>query len=345
MEPKELARRLGATTLLSQLPRQTLAELLARCPQRAWPAGDCLSDDARHHIVLLQGRVLVQRRWTDADGQARDNSWQVAVDPEGPGFALIGAAASGVTVLADTPVSALLIAADELDELLGEAQLDGHLTLTRRLKVFHQVPPDLVRQAFERMTEHTVLAGQTVVKQGEPGDSYHIILSGQAQVWVTDPLSDETTLATVLGDGDAFGEEALLVEGNRTATVTMISPGRLLRLAKSDFDELLKPQMVHVIEPPAAREALARGQATLIDCRYEMEFEDSRIPGARLVPLATLRQAGAFALDPDATHIVYCRSGRRSSAAAFLLRERGIRALSLRGGIKDWPFELDNSPL
>ena len=80
--------------------------------------------------------------------------------------------------------------------------------------------------------------------------------------------------------------------------------------------ELLKPQMVHVIDPASARDTLARGAATLIDCRYDMEYEESRIPGARLVPLTTLRREGAFALDPDTPYIVYCRSGRRSSAAA-----------------------------
>lgn len=345
MDLAELAKRLGATTLFSQLPRPALGALLARCPRRQWPAGASLADGARHHIVLLEGRLQAQRHWTTAEGLPQSSTWDVGVEADGPGFSLLSAAASGIQVQAATAVDCLLIPSDELDELLGWSELGGHLALARHLKVFHQLPLEHVQQAFDRMSEREVRAGDTVVTQGEPGDSYYILLSGQAQVWVTDPISDETRMAAVLGDGDAFGEEALLVEGNRTATVTMLTPGRLLRLAKADFDDLLKPQMVHVIDPPTARDTLARGEAALIDCRYDMEFEESRIPGARLVPLTTLRQEGAFALDADTTYIVYCRSGRRSSAAAFLLRERGIRALSLRGGIKDWPFELDNCPL
>ena len=75
-----------------------------------------------------------------------------------------------------------------------------------------------------------------------------------------------------------------------------------------------------------------------------MEYEESRIPGAPLIPLDRLRW-GVHQLDPEATYIVYCRSGRRSKAGAFLLRERNIKALSMIGGIRDWPYEVDASPV
>ena len=107
----------------------------------------------------------------------------------------------------------------------------------------------MVRPLSNDLRERAVRAvesGETIVAQGEPGDAYYVILSGEAEVWVTDPFTDETSRATVLGAGDGFGEEALLLEGNRTATVTMISPGRLLVLGQPDFDRLLKPGMVVV---------------------------------------------------------------------------------------------------
>jgi rhodanese-related sulfurtransferase len=71
-----------------------------------------------------------------------------------------------------------------------------------------------------------------------------------------------------------------------------------------------------------------------------MEFEESRIPGAKLVPLDRLRQ-DVTTIDPDFAYIVYCRSGRRSKAAAFLMKERGIKAFSLAGGIKEWPYSVE----
>ncbi|MGB5467081.1 MAG: rhodanese-like domain-containing protein [Sedimenticolaceae bacterium] len=61
------------------------------------------------------------------------------------------------------------------------------------------------------------------------------------------------------------------------------------------------------------------------------------------MPLDELRE-GIYAIDPTVSYIVYCRSGQSSKAAAFLLHERGIRAVPLTAGIKDWPYEVDSTP-
>ena len=182
-------------------------------------------------------------------------------------------------------------------------------------------------------------------RRASPGDAYYVILSGEAEVWVTDPFTDETTRATVLGAGDGFGEEALLLEGNRTATVTMISPGRLLVLGKPDFDQLLKPGMVAEVDAAAARDLLERGAAKLIDCRYDMEYEEGRIPGAQLVPLDRLRREGVFdgrsgTHATSSTAAAAAAAGPRSSCCA----SAACRPLSLTGGIKDWPYEVDSTP-
>jgi len=348
MTPLLLAQRLGATTLFSRLPAEQLQTLLERSQRQRAAAGKWLSNPSqglKHHVVLLTGELEARRSWTDEAGAEQTRVWRVTPDVAGPGFALLSAAGSHIGVRAVTDADWVAIDADELDRLLGWQDLGGSPLLARHLKVFHTVPLENVQQAFERMVERPVAAGETVVTQGEPGDSYYILLSGEAEVSVTDPISDETTLATVLGQGDAFGEEALLLEGNRTATVRMITPGRVLSLAKAHFDALLKPRMVAAVDAAEARALLADGKARLIDCRYEMEFEESRIPGAQLVPLQTLRHHGVFTLDPAQAYIVYCRSGRRSSAAAFLLRERGIRASTMTGGIRDWPYEIDSNPV
>ncbi len=348
MDHADLAKRLGATTLFSRLPREQLQALLERSPMRRASAGTWLSDAVeglKNHLVLLSGELEASRTWTDADGSQNTFSWRVDVKAGGPGFSLLSAASShiGVQALADSDY--LAIDGDELDELLGWSHLAGNMALARHLKVFHKVPLENVQQAFERMVERAVGAGETIVTQGEPGDSYFIILTGEAEVWITDAMSDETAMVAVLSDADAFGEEALLLGGNRTATVRMNTPGRLLVLDKADFDQLLKPNMVEEVSAEQANALLRQGGVKLLDCRYDMEFEESRIPGAQWVPLSKLRREGVFEIDPEPTYIVYCRSGRRSSAAAFLLRERGIRALSLTGGIKDWPYEVDSTEL
>ena len=347
MDHGELAKRLGATTMFSRLPHGQLLALLERSRRRQAGAGQWLTGEAcglRDHLVLLAGELEVQRTWTGRDGREQVSARRIAVNADGPGLSLLSAAGSGMRVRACASSEWLAIDGEALDGLLGWSHLGDHRLPLKHLNVFHKVPLENLQAVFERMTERAVESGETIVAQGEPGDAYYVILSGEAEVWVTDPFTDETSRATVLGAGDGFGEEALLLEGNRTATVTMISPGRLLVLGQQDFDRLLKPGMVAEVDAAAARDLLERGAAKLIDCRYEMEYEEGRIPGAQLVPLDRLRREGVFTVDPQPRYIVYCRSGRRSRAAVFLLRERGVQAVSLTGGIREWPYEVESTP-
>jgi len=344
----DLAKRLCATTMFSRLPRAQLLALLERSSRRRAVAGQWITDEAhglKDHLVLLAGELDARRTWTSPGGGVQSSAWRIGVSAEGPGFSLLSAAGGRIGVYACADSEFLCIDSEALDEALGWSQLGGIELPLQHLKVFHKVPLENVRTAFERMIERTVESGETIVTQGEPGDAYYLMLSGEAEVWVTDPFTDETARVTVLGEGEGFGEEALLLEGNRTATVRMISPGRLLVLGKTDFDRLLKPGMVAEVDAAAARDWLERGAAKLLDCRYPMEYEEGRIPGARLVPLDRLRREAIFSIDPEPHYVVYCRSGRRSRAAVFLLHERGVQAVSLAGGIKDWPYEVDSTPL
>ena len=144
--------------------------------------------------------------------------------------------------------------------------------------------------------------------------------------------------------GDSFGEEALVQDGYRNATIKMITPAKLWALSKDDFNELIKPGLVDEITSVKAQKEIETNQVVIIDCRYEMEFEESRIPGALHVPLDQIRW-DIHELNPKNKYIVYCRSGRRSKAAAFLMQERKFNAVSLAGGIKDWPYQIDDKEI
>jgi rhodanese-related sulfurtransferase len=136
-----------------------------------------------------------------------------------------------------------------------------------------------------------------------------------------------------------------MLNGNsRNATVRMTQDGSVLRLGSSDFDRLLKSQLLHEVGVAEARHRLAQNRASLIDCRSEEEWELWRLKNARLIPLEEIRERSC-GLDKKREYIVYCRSGRRSRAAAFLMRQAGLNALSLEGGIATWPYELEGSAL
>jgi rhodanese-related sulfurtransferase len=200
----------------------------------------------------------------------------------------------------------------------------------------------LVRCA-EAMEEAEVEVGEEVVRQGDPGDYFYVLKAGSAEVRRTHAGANPAKIA-VLGPGDSFGEEALLKGEPRNATVHMTKPGRLLKLGKQAFDALLKSQLLHEISSDEARRKVDFRGAVFVDCRYEEEWELWRLKGARLVPLDQIRER-LRGLDPKREYVVYCRTGRRSRAAAFLMRQAGLNAVSLEGGIAAWPYERETGEL
>ena len=94
-----------------------------------------------------------------------------------------------------------------------------------------------------------------------------------------------------------------------------------------------------------ARERLEAGGARLIDVRDPDEFAYCQLPGAELIPLATVPSEAAAKLpDKSAEIIVYCHHGMRSLHAVGQLRALGYtNARSLAGGIDRWSREADPS--
>lgn len=75
---------------------------------------------------------------------------------------------------------------------------------------------------------------------------------------------------------------------------------------------------------------------TVLDVRQGWEYEELHLPGAKLVPLGELEDRTAE-IPRDKPLLVYCRSGKRSAAAASLLSAKGFtNVLNMRGGITAW---------
>lgn len=352
-----LAKRMRATRLLGPLSTAQLTCLLEESGVISAAAGEIIikEDEEMHdHLILIEGELEAQRTWSVPGANDKSYTWILKPAEIEGGFAFLGAT-NRVRARALSDVRYVRINVNCVDELLGwnqhfaqemekDPELKRRMSLIKQVSIFHEVPLENVKSVFERMHPRDVQAGETIITQGEEGDCYYLIDSGEAEVIRTDPFTDETSNVAKLGPGDTFGEEALLLNANRNATVAMTTPGCLLVLDKADFDELLKPVLVAEVSPRIAYEMVKKNQAQWLDCRYDTEYQESRIPGAPLVSLDRLRW-DVHKLDPEVTYIVYCLSGRRSKAGAFLLRERNIKAMYMSGGIKGWPYEIDSSPL
>lgn len=199
--------------------------------------------------------------------------------------------------------------------------------------VFSRLPPANIEAMFSRMTALNVEANQTIITQGQEGDYYYLIQQGTAIVSRITDMSQPPVVLAEISTGAGFGEEALASDNKRNATVTMKTSGQLLRLKKQDFLELLKAPIVNSIQRQEADQKVANGNAIWIDVRFPSEFKHEHISGAINAPLHELRQYAAD-LDKEKDYIVYCQTGRRSSAAAFILAQSGLKVEVLEGGTR-----------
>jgi sulfur-carrier protein adenylyltransferase/sulfurtransferase len=88
--------------------------------------------------------------------------------------------------------------------------------------------------------------------------------------------------------------------------------------------------------PEDAFAATRRGEGVLIDIREPWENEQTRIPGALLIPLGEIPERLAE-IPEDRDVYIHCRRGGRSSRAAEYLRGHGRpRAINVAGGIEAW---------
>lgn len=324
---------------LDTLLRDTHVEIVCR-GQTVCRRGD--RDDC--HTYLLSGSVSV--------GEGAAEPQRVDADDPLARFPLAHHQPRVETVTALTDCQIIRFASDRLDAMLAwdqaadyimldisaqrdmDEDADWMLTLLRS-NLFYKVPPMNIRQILSRFQPTFVYAGDAVIRQGELGDCCYFIKEGGVSVYRADGEKSRSDLVAELGVGRCFGEDALVNEAPRNATVIMRENGVLMRLDKQDFYLLLKTPPVRSLGFAELEGAIAAG-AVLIDVRGSDEFERMHAPRALNMPLNIL-QLKARQLDRGTRYIAYCDSGRRSSAAAHLLTEDGYDVTVLRGGVDALP--------
>jgi CRP-like cAMP-binding protein len=225
----------------------------------------------------------------------------------------------------------------ELKNGKDEGGSEDWMTMLLQTKAFHKIPPANIQAIFMRMQQINYKAGDIILKQGAEGDYFYVLTRGAALVTRETPLSKDGIKLAELSVGDTFGEEALISDAKRNATVTMTREGAVMRLGKEDFKKLLNEPMLEWVDATEAAKIIKEGGKWL-DVRLPSEFENQHLDGAVNIPLYFIRLK-INTLDKKRKYIVCCDTGRRSSAGAYILSERGFDAYVLRGGInsKDAP--------
>ena len=106
-------------------------------------------------------------------------------------------------------------------------------------------------------------------------------------------------------------------------------------------DDVKETALVTTITAEEAKTMLDTEDVILVDVRTQEEFDAGYIEGAILLPDYDIEaKAESLLTDKDATILIYCRSGRRSAAAAEKLVDMGYQNIYDMGGIIDWPYDI-----
>ncbi|MBE7248950.1 MAG: cyclic nucleotide-binding domain-containing protein, partial [Actinomycetospora chiangmaiensis] len=133
--------------------------------------------------------------------------------------------------------------------------------LLSRSDLLRHLPPPDIETILQALRTVEVGQGQELFRAGDPGEALFIVAQGAVEI-----LSDTDGLLATLGEGQAFGEMALLGEGRRTATARAASPAVLLELSRADFDLIVEadPRIAATLQRLSHARALgnlARGRS------------------------------------------------------------------------------------
>ncbi|HZQ05655.1 MAG TPA: cyclic nucleotide-binding domain-containing protein, partial [Anaerolineae bacterium] len=106
--------------------------------------------------------------------------------------------------------------------------------ILRGVDIFAQTPVPVLADVAAVLQQVELNEGETIFQKGDLGDSLYIIVAGRVRV------HDGAHTLSDLGEGEVFGEMALLDPEPRSASVTAVEATQLLRLDQQSFQELLE---------------------------------------------------------------------------------------------------------
>ena len=329
-------------TPLNTLRKQHLMFAITDAVEVMVCKGDTLfteSEAPESLFYLLSGEVLLKSRNNSERIITADFHWLPIVQFHSERFS--------ATALTDCQL--LKFNRYQLDRLLTWSQVADYLeidvsynrdidedaswiTTILNSNLFYKIPPLNILSIRSHVSAINVKEGEMVIREGESGDYCYFIKEGRAQVLLGEQAESDVVKPIVeIGSGRCFGEDALIQNTVRSASVKMLTDGILMRLHKTEFQHLLKEPSVNTLHFETL-DSLQDSNIEFLDVRTQEEFDYKHIRNALHIPLTLLRLK-VRVLDPEKHYLLYCNTGSRSRAAATLLQEKGYQVSLLKGGL------------
>lgn len=325
---------------INSLNPENIQDLLKKISPKKLTVGQYVfkkGDVEKCHIYLLKGEIeLVEDKKVQKTIKAGTPDGLQPLDHSFPRPISARAKTDSVIVKINSDMLDIMLTWDQTGSYSVESVDDDDddtdwMTRILQTRAFHRIPPANIQAMFMRMEPVSFKSGEKVVEQDQEGDYFYIIKEGRCMVTRSTPASPNGVKLATLTVGDSFGEEALISDTKRNATVTMLSEGHLMRLNKEDFNSLLNEPLLNWVNYKQAKKLVEDGSIWL-DVRLPAEHKAKHIKDSINIPLIFLRMK-ANSLDTAKKYVIYCDTGRRSSAASFLLNEKDIRSFVLEDGV------------
>ncbi|MDA9003940.1 cyclic nucleotide-binding domain-containing protein [bacterium] len=187
------------------------------------------------------------------------------------------------------------------------------------------IPPAHLQQLFSRFELIEAKKGVPVIRQGELGEFFYVVRQGQVNVSAV-----HCSVDVMLNEGEFFGEESLIADTPRNATVTPVEDGWLMRLSKKDFKSLLEEPVINYMSYRELIDYAASDQTLqILDVRLSVEYKHHHLPGSLNIPLQKLRGRVSH-LSQNCLYLITSDAGRRAEVAAHLLCQAGLQSVILR---------------
>lgn len=226
-----------------------------------------------------------------------------------------------------------LTATYEVTEISADDSGDDWMLTFLQSPAFLQLPTENIQKLLTHLEEIPAKKDQVVIKQGGNDDNYYIIKSGSCNVHRQPYAGSANVLLATLPTGSGFGEEALISNDKRNATITMRENGTLMRLKKKDFLTLLINPLINYFAHNETQTKLNEG-CVAIDVRSEDQSKQKPLDGAVNIPLSMLR-VKLDSLNADREYLLVCNDSSQSAAAAFLMIQHGLKCSVLEGGLNN----------
>lgn len=330
---------------LDSLTPESLKEIAEKLVVHELKTGDSVfteGDKDDQHVFLYTGNINLVKAGKTLKvieaGTADAKSAIAHIIPRN--FSCI-AASDAVIFKIDADLLDLMLAWDQtgsfqVEELSESDGDDDWMSRILQTEAFRRIPPANIQAIFTSLEDINVNIGDKIITQGDPGDYFYILKSGRCMVTRKMPGQDNDIKLADLDAGATFGEEALISDAERNASIVMLTKGTLSRLSKENFLKLLNEPMIEKVDYTTANLKVGNGEAIWLDVRLPAEYESAHIDSAVHMPLIFLRMK-ISELDQMINYIVYCDTERRSSSASYILSEKGFKTTVLQNGIKDVP--------